>query len=289
MEFTRLIAGADDQGKRVDVVVRKLLSPGGGGLSPVYQALRTGLVRVNGKKAAPGLRLTPGDEVAIALVLGAPQRAALKSTAPGTGAPQTTAPAAFEVLFQNEHLRVVNKPAGLSSQDPALRAFLAAPVPASTAPSLAFTPAPLHRLDKLTTGCLVCSQSILGARWFSAALQEHRIGKTYLGVASGALTAPVSWTDILDTPAPARTTATPLAPRGNATVVQYDISTGQKHQIRRQSALHGFPLVGDVAYGGPLPPPFLLHAWKVCFPPDNPLGMPPLVMAPVPAGFGEVG
>ncbi|MCF0242158.1 MAG: RNA pseudouridine synthase, partial [Treponema sp.] len=62
------------------------------------------------------------------------------------------------------------------------------------------------------------------------------------------------------------------------TLVQFFIKTGRTHQIRSQSAFHGYPLLGDTAYGGSkntaLKQDFYLHAEKLEFPYDNPLELP---------------
>jgi 23S rRNA pseudouridine955/2504/2580 synthase len=223
------------------------------------------LVRVNGKKVKPDARIASGDEIEIATLVFT-RRA--RSTA-------SRSARSFSILFRNEHICIIDKPGDISCQDQELRDFLVVDTE-----SLSFVPAPLHRLDKETTGCLVCSQSIDGARWFSAALKNHTIKKIYLGLALGRLEKSQQWTDTLSVYS-VTSVVNPLSYGENTTLIQYEIATGKKHQIRRQSALHGHPLKGDERYGGG-PGGFFLHAWRVGFPPDNPLGLPPVVEAPVP-------
>jgi 23S rRNA pseudouridine955/2504/2580 synthase len=139
---------------------------------------------------------------------------------------------------------------------------------------------------------LVCSRSIEGARWFSAALKSHRIGKTYLGITEGRLDAPVRWEDALDGKT-AVTTAAPLAHGTFAgtpvTLVRFAISTGRRHQIRAQCQIHGVPLLGDIVYGGGgIGAPFFLHALCVTFPADNPLSLPETVEAPLPVRWEQM-
>jgi 23S rRNA pseudouridine955/2504/2580 synthase len=165
--------------------------------------------------------------------------------------------------------------------------------------SLSFTPAPLHRLDKQTTGILVCSESLEGAHWFSSALLNHKIQKRYLGLAEGLLDSPEDWEDLLDEdgfPAKiAKTHASPLSfgsYRGKAvTLVEYEIATGRKHQIRAQSVIHGHPLLGDTKYGGARideGQEFYLHAWKMGFPAEKSAGLPELITAPIPAAYKKM-
>jgi 23S rRNA pseudouridine955/2504/2580 synthase len=286
MDFTRLTAGPDDADRRLDVVLRRILPPEVG-LSRIYKALRCGLIKVDGKSAAPATRLQSGNELSVASIL-----------VPGTKIHVQRLSGTFSVIFENDHLCVLNKPAGVSSQAKELRDFLASREDRNRAPSLAFTGAPLHRLDRETTGVLVCSRSIEGARWFSAALKGHLIGKTYLGIAEGHLNAAARWEDALESVDGGKsggakiavTTAAPLSHgtfQGKAvTLVSFAISTGRRHQIRAQCQIHGAPLLGDTAYGGSrYHVHFFLHALCVTFPPDNPLSLPETVEAPLPAGW----
>jgi 23S rRNA pseudouridine955/2504/2580 synthase len=75
------------------------------------------------------------------------------------------------------------------------------------------------------------------------------------------------------------------------TLVEYEIFTGRKHQIRAQSVIHGHPLLGDTKYGGMRideAQEFFLHAWKMGFPIDRPAGIPGLITAPLPAQFKKM-
>jgi 23S rRNA pseudouridine955/2504/2580 synthase len=285
MDFTRLTAGPDDADRRLDVVLRKILPPETG-LSRIYKALRSGLVKVDGKRAAPATRLRSGSELLVlsALVQGTRYKVQGERDVPCTLHP---APCTFPILYENEHLCILDKPAGVSSQAQELRDFLASRENGGRAPSLAFVGAPLHRLDRETTGALVCSRSIEGARWFSAALKGRFIGKTYRGIADGALETEARWEDTFDGKN-AVTLATPLSRgefKGKAvTLVNFAISTGRRHQIRAQCQIHGIPLLGDTAYGGGnIGAPHFLHAALVTFPRGNPLSLPETVEAPLPA------
>ncbi|MBQ4377749.1 MAG: RluA family pseudouridine synthase [Treponema sp.] len=75
------------------------------------------------------------------------------------------------------------------------------------------------------------------------------------------------------------------------TFVRILIKTGRTHQIRSQSQRHGFPLLGDTAYGGTkinsqkYGQDFFLHAGELHLPEDNPLGLPQIIKAPLPEDF----
>jgi len=73
----------------------------------------------------------------------------------------------------------------------------------------------------------------------------------------------------------------------SVTLAEYEIETGRMHQIRAQSAFHGFPLLGDTAYGGSRideVQDFFLHAYEVRVG-ENPVGLPPVITSTLPAAF----
>ncbi|MDR3312504.1 MAG: RluA family pseudouridine synthase [Spirochaetaceae bacterium] len=288
MLFRHLRAETDDHGRRLDRVVRRVLRdkvPNGRpgdtsqpvGLSGAYSAIRKGFVKLNGKTVSPETRVSQGDALEIADFL-------IPSAVEGAGNPPDPG---IPVIFENEHFIILNKPCGVDSQTIA---------PQNLRPSLSFTPAPLHRLDRRTTGILVCSASLEGACWFSAALRTRRLDKRYLGIAENALPGEVRWDDPVGGKS-ACTIAVPLS-RGTflgkpVTLGLYKIKTGRKHQIRAQGGIHGFPLLGDVRYGGKkidAPQGYFLHAFYLGFPQKVGEGgaffaAPPEIRAPLPSAF----
>jgi len=174
---------------------------------------------------------------------------------------------------------------GHNSLDDMVRSFLADKLP----PSLSFKPGPLHRLDKPSSGIVVFSTSIEGARLFTSLMKEHKVHKTYLAIVEGELRGEEIWHDklfrdkekkktfVLQPNAGsgknvggknAETKVTPLAADGKYTLIKAEIATGRTHQIRTQAAFHGYPLAGDKKYGGKnagKDSGFFLHAWKLEF------------------------
>ena len=96
----------------------------------------------------------------------------------------------------------------------------------------------------------------------------------------------------------AYTEVTPLSHgifnKKSVTLARILIKTGRTHQIRAQAAFHGFPLLGDTAYGGQkidakkFGQEFFLHAAELHFPKDNPLGLAESIMAPIPQSFEKL-
>ncbi|MDR1909220.1 MAG: RluA family pseudouridine synthase [Spirochaetaceae bacterium] len=271
-----LIAGPDDEGRRLDRLLRKALPhlP----LSRIHRLLREGRVLVNGGAAAASLRGPP------AALISLPGPAAPAPPA-GQGGGGTVGRAAFpEILWKGRDLLALNKPAGLAVQGPGpaldglVREYLADKLP----PSLSFRPGPLHRLDRPTSGVIMFPLSLRGAQAFSGLLRDHRIVKRYLALAEGLIEGPETWEEDLfrDTgrrmTLPRRegeayrralTRAAPLGSSRGRTLLLLELETGRTHQIRAQAALHGHPLAGDRKYGGgPLPGGLLLHALSLEFP-----------------------
>jgi 23S rRNA pseudouridine955/2504/2580 synthase len=225
---------------------------------------------------------------------------------PDTGT-QSLAQAALtpeSILWQGNGLLILNKPAGLpthgeDSLETRVRAFLADKLP----PSLSFKSGPLHRLDTPTSGAIVFSTSLEGARYFSTLIRERRVRKRYLALLDGRLDKPTQWEDVLvrdkaarktfvveagampDVKLPQAGTAVyPLALNTGCSLVMVEISTGKTHQIRAQAAFHGYPLVGDRKYGGSTRAGgLLLHAYSLAF--AAPDGEPLVIKAPLPHAF----
>ena len=153
-----------------------------------------------------------------------------------------------------------------------------------------FMPTPVHRLDRDTSGLLLVGKTYRAVRRFSEALARHdgRIIKEYLAWVSGDCpwVRPLQLTDSLEKHLAAdgrerMRVATPDAearkacltvrcltrrtlPSGRVSLLQIRLHTGRTHQIRVQLAARGFPLLGDVKYGGPRWPDGLkLHAARL--------------------------
>ena len=266
-----LITGENDSGRRLDRILRKALADYP--LPLIHRLLRQKKVLVNGKPGKAQDRIESGVKISISSLENIQTQKPLSRRFPPP-----------EILWQTAGLIAVNKPAGLAvhgpdSLDDMVRSCLAEKIP----PSLSFKPGPLHRLDKPSSGVVVFSSSLEGARLFTSLMRERKVRKTYLAVVEGELKGEETWQDELvrnkeikktfvspntDGGKTAVTKVTPLASDGNYTLIKAEIATGRTHQIRAQAAFHGYPLAGDKKYGGKKfgkGSGFFLHAWKLEF------------------------
>jgi 23S rRNA pseudouridine955/2504/2580 synthase len=296
-----LEAGENDEGRRLDRILRKALPDHS--LSHIHRLLRQGKVLVNGKAAGPEQRIMRGSVISIST--NTPVNHQINQVNETTALPVSSLP---DILWRGSGIIVFNKPRGLAihgkqSMDTIVNSWLAGKV----LPSLSFKPGPLHRLDKPTSGAIVFSETLEGARLFSSLMREHKIIKTYLALAEGCMKSKVIWYDELvrnkkfrktfvknvnipaddetAEPKEACTAARVIASNDIFSLVEFQIITGRTHQIRAQAAAHGHPLAGDLKYGGSkINDGFFLHAWKIEFT-EPAAGFPRQITAPVPELF----
>ena len=192
--------GPDDADRRIDRILRTILP--GMPLSAVYRLFREKAVALSGTKVDGSARTHAGDILEVRLAAGDAGSAGSGTTPTGDGETGTRAAESLRftamILLETPDLAVVNKPRGVLTHGPggideAARAYYAARI----ASSLAFTPAPLHRLDRDTSGALAVSASSAGAARFSEALRSGLVEKTYLALLSGDLEQEETWRDTL--------------------------------------------------------------------------------------------
>lgn len=286
------LVGIDDAGRRIDRIVRIMLP--GTSLSLIYKLLRTGQILLNDKKAKPECKVAVGDRLCIAnLQIGSQLE---KIAAPPTGNGNQSF--ADLILLETPDLVFINKPRGMLTHGQAGVDILSKLYFGNRAgTSLAFTPAPVHRLDRNTSGLLAVSASLRGAQVFSRALQSGQLKKHYLALVQGLVPTELRWEDWLvrdddkkrsglgesGSGQRAVSSITPIVTGAALSLVNISLETGRTHQIRAQCAAHGHSLLGDRKYGGGYSAcGYFLHAWKLESPPDLLPGMPPRLVAPLP-------
>ncbi len=279
-----LTVSPDAAGQRLDKFVRRALRDVP--LSHVFKMLRTRKVRVNGARGRGEQILASGDQV----VIRGDEERLLTQVEPRLG-PPAPAKATFRVIFQDEHLLVVDKPSGLATHPGTgitgatlveeARSFLKMP---ADLPPGEFKPSPSHRLDRETSGIV-----IVGLTQIFTAGEE--VKNTYLALAKGKLSRAEGTID--DPLSEHEQTGRSKDRRGvnfqeaithyrvlssmkEASLLSLRIETGRTHQIRRHLEMIGHPVVGDRRYGDF---PFnrsakqrwglrrmFLHAWRLELP-----------------------
>lgn len=252
---------ADEAGQRIDnFLMRHFKSVP---RSRVYRLLRKGEVRVNRKRVDAEYRLQDGDEVRLP-----PVRidSGDESGGGGPGRPSSSLLELIEkaVIYQDKHLLVIDKPAGVAVHGGSGMSF--GVIEALRASRPRETLELVHRLDRDTSGCLLVARDRGTLTALHALIRNGGMHKTYLGLVAG------SWqlgTKRVDAPlatdnrqhgerhvrvaAAGKDSVSVFKPvqffGPMATLMEVDIPTGRTHQIRVHASFAGHPLLGDDKYG----------------------------------------
>ncbi|WP_407428172.1 pseudouridine synthase [Treponema sp.] len=317
MNFINFTAGNDDEGRRLDRVIRKFISEES--LSLLYKSLRKGFIKIDGKKCTGNYRITSGNNIQIADFLLTGKNTELSETEINAVSKKLISDLKKITVLKTNELLFINKPYDYTVQpvntndERSLSILVQREYELTHSNnSLSFKTGPLHRLDRKTTGILTFSQNLEGAKYFSQAIKLHKIQKYYIAILQGKLEEKQIWQDIItknenqssnfhtvsvnqEDGKESYTEVTPVSHglyKGTeVTLAIFFIKTGRTHQIRSQSSFHGFPLLGDTAYNGrkinslETGRDFFLHAYKLKFPENNPFNLPEEISSPLDKDF----
>ena len=307
-----LTVGEESAGQRLDNFLIRVLK--GVPKTHVYRIIRSGEVRVNKGRASADSRVENGDVVRLPPVRMS-EAAAAKAEKP--------APAReFPVLFEDDHLMAIDKPAGVAVHGGSGVSFGVIEQLRQARPQAKFLEL-VHRLDRETSGILLVAKKRSALTKLQDQFRDRETGKTYLALVAGAWPATRKVIDQplhkylqadgerrvkvvgKDDPDGMRSITLvkiserlPFPPgegagegRSEATLLEVTIKTGRTHQIRVHLASSGHPIAGDDKYGDfewnkALHKQGLkrmfLHAWRLQF--DHPAtGERIALQAPLPA------
>ena len=264
--------------------------------------IEEGHVRVNGLRRKPSYRVAAGERVEIVIPPAAPEELEPE-------------PIALTVVHEDDHVLVVDKPAGMVVHPGAghargtLAAAVLAHAPGTAGVGGARRPGVVHRLDKDTSGLLVVAKTPQAYASLTAQLLARTVRRVYLAIVHGRVSTEAGTVDKPIGRDPRDRTRMAILPAGRGrravthfrvlerlsqfSYVEARLETGRTHQIRVHLASLGHPVAGDTVYGRRRPAPpvpiggLALHATALAF--IHPVtGQPMEFAAPLPPRLGRL-
>jgi 23S rRNA pseudouridine955/2504/2580 synthase len=292
-----LIIDEQSEGQRLDNFLLRVCK--GVPKTHVYRIIRSGEVRVNKGRAQVDTRLALGDVVRVPPIR--LSEGAELNDAPQSG-PAHTPPREFPILFEDDYLLAIDKPAGVAVHGGSGVSFGVIEQLRRARPEAKFLEL-VHRLDKETSGILLIAKRRSALTNLQAQFKARETGKTYLALVKGKWPEKLKVIDLplhkylisggeddgerrvkvvaKDDPNGMRSiTLVKVAERmqlpdgQSASLLEVTLKTGRTHQIRVHLAHHGHPIIGDEKYGDfelnkQLSKAGLkrmhLHAWRLVF------------------------
>lgn len=297
-----------NSGQRLDKFLHKYLPEAS--TSFLYKMLRKKNITLNGKKAAGNEILQDGDcisfffsEETYAKFRGETEAHKASVEASLNEFEKAYAElSGIEVLYEDAHILILNKPAGIltqkaSSQDISLNEWMIGYLLQGDIKSEiqnGFRPSVCNRLDRNTSGIVLCGKSLQGLQFLSGCIKDRSVKKYYCTICQGILRNPQTLEGYLTKDKKTNkvtiskkstgdatenyicTKYMPLNTSEQFTLLQVELVTGKTHQIRAHLSSIGHPILGDAKYGkAKINQPFakefglhhqLLHAEKIIFP-----------------------
>ncbi len=267
----------EDQNLRLDLYLSRLAPE----LTRSYiqKLVLAGAARVNGVIRKPGYRLRAGDRVAFSYEPPPPEEFRMDPW-----------DAPLDILYADEHVAVLNKPAGLvvhpgaGHPEKTLVHALLHHFPEIRGVGPEDRAGIVHRLDRETSGVMVVARTTLAYDELRRQFKDREVKKVYLGLVRGRMRrrrGEMTWAlgrhtthgDRISihtrTPRVAITEYQVLREYRDASLLEIHPLTGRTHQIRVHMATAGHPIVGDTLYGGEkdiaASPRLFLHAHRLTF------------------------
>lgn len=302
---------SNEAGQRFDKYLKKLLKEAPD--SFIYKMLRKKNIVLNGKKADGGEKLSIDDEVKFFLADETFERFCGKIENCSFSFNIALYEQAYykmrdlDIVYEDNHILVVNKPSGILSQKSKseeisvnewLIGYLLRKGFVTKESLVTFRPSVCNRLDRNTSGMVVCGKTLAGSQYLSRIIRDKSLEKYYYCLVSGEFSVVKRVTGYLykdsiqnkvtvyqnknNVPEAFREEAVfidtayhTVRIANNITQLEVQLFTGKPHQIRAQLAAFGYPIIGDCKYGDTKTNQLyaqkgvksqLLHAHKLIFP-----------------------
>lgn len=287
----QVVVSAGQAGQRLDKYLHRLLPNAGMGF--LYRMMRKKNITLNGGRAHGEKTISQGDIVRF--FFSDETYAKFAGNGAGGGREADKIPgkehmgmesrireytrayrrlADIGVVYEDGHVLILNKPAGILTQKASagdlslnewLIGYLIDKDPALVSELKGFHPSVCNRLDRNTSGLVLCGKTVAGLRFLSGCIRERGVRKFYRAICAGDVKEPALVRGYLkkDTARnQARVTLEqreggeyietsyrPVCRGKGCTLLEVELITGKPHQIRAHLAGLGHPLIGDLKYG----------------------------------------
>ncbi len=230
--------------------------------SHIYRILRSGEVRVNKRRVDAKYRLVAGDVVRVP-----PVRIAQAELYEASSAAMAAPPAHFDVIFEDEHMLAINKPAGVAVHGGSGIAFGVIEQMRQARPLGKFLEL-VHRLDRETSGILLLAKKRAALVGLHEQIRDNRMDKRYYACVHGEWASDWGRRRAVKEPLykyltadgerrvrvqpdglPSHTVFNLVERWPGYALIEAELKTGRTHQIRVHLAHLGLPIVGDAKYG----------------------------------------